>query len=145
MVNIASAIKPPSRLTSDSAASESNPTEPVMTYAVALSAMVSNAAAMESQAKPVSDGRFTPSGYEQNRTGRKRRSRTFREPVRHNHAKTERANRAFHFYPQPISALLAIHMIAASSAIPTTFHNPIGANNTPRPSSKMMSGNFLLP
>ena len=39
------------RLTSDSSASDSSPTEPVRPYALAFSAIVSTAAAMESQAK----------------------------------------------------------------------------------------------
>jgi uncharacterized membrane protein YhhN len=45
-------------LTTDSSASESKLTEPVSKYAMAFSAMVVMAAAIESQAKRVSDERF---------------------------------------------------------------------------------------
>ena len=58
IVNIANAISAPTRLTRDSSASESRPTEPVSKYAVAFSAMVRMAAAIESQAKRVRDERF---------------------------------------------------------------------------------------
>ena len=50
MVNMLSAIIAASKLTIDSIASESRPTEPVRKYAPALSAIVVKAAAMESQA-----------------------------------------------------------------------------------------------
>ena len=55
---MASAISAPARLTKDSSASESRPTEPVSQYAMAFSAMVRIAAAIESQAKRVRDERF---------------------------------------------------------------------------------------
>ena len=47
---MASAIIAPARLTKDSSASESKPTEPVSHQAQPLSRMVARAAAMESQA-----------------------------------------------------------------------------------------------
>src|SRR5512143_1290127 len=56
---MASAISAPARLTNDSSASESRPTEPVSHQATPLSPMVAKAAAMESQAKRCSEGRFT--------------------------------------------------------------------------------------
>ena len=49
-VSIHSAIKAPARLTKDSMASESSPTEPVICHATTLSVMVATAAAMDSQA-----------------------------------------------------------------------------------------------
>ena len=58
MVNIARAISAPTRLTTDSSASESRLTEPVSKYAMPLSAIVKMAAEIESQAKRVSDGRM---------------------------------------------------------------------------------------
>ena len=44
------------RLTNDSAASDSRPTDPVRSQAAVLSPMVATAAAMESHAKRASDG-----------------------------------------------------------------------------------------
>ena len=49
-VNMASAITAPARLTSDSSASESRPTDPVMRHAAALRTMVESAAPMDSHA-----------------------------------------------------------------------------------------------
>ena len=53
----------PTRFTSDSIASDMKPTEPVSTYAAALSAIVTTAAAMESQAKRTSDLRGMSIGW----------------------------------------------------------------------------------
>jgi hypothetical protein len=47
---MASAIKAPARLTKDSRASDSSPTDPVTHQAAPLSRMVARAAAMDSQA-----------------------------------------------------------------------------------------------
>ena len=61
-VNIASAMIPPTRFTTDSTASDSKPTEPVIKYATDLSPMVMTAAAMDSQAKRVSEEQFKLDG-----------------------------------------------------------------------------------
>ncbi len=50
MVSIVSATDAPARLTNDSIASESRPTEPVSKYAAPFSVIVATAAAMESHA-----------------------------------------------------------------------------------------------
>jgi hypothetical protein len=55
---MARTITAPIKLTKESIASESNPTEPVRKYAPDLSAMVATAAAIESQAKLVSEVRL---------------------------------------------------------------------------------------
>jgi len=57
MESIHKAINPPSKLTMDSTASESNPTEPVNIYAPDFKDMVAIAAAIESQANRVREGR----------------------------------------------------------------------------------------
>ena len=57
-VNMANAISAPARLTKDSSASESRPTEPVSRYAIAFRPIVKIAAAMESQAKRVREERL---------------------------------------------------------------------------------------
>ncbi len=48
--SMARAMIPPARLTRDSRASESRPTEPVKSHAASFSPMVATAAAMDSQA-----------------------------------------------------------------------------------------------
>src|SRR5688572_25452406 len=58
MVSMASAMIAPARLTNDSSASESKPTEPVKKYAAAFNRIVKSAAAMESHAKRVREARF---------------------------------------------------------------------------------------
>src|ERR1700710_1440113 len=63
MVSMARAIRAPARLTPDSRASESRPTEPVNRKAVALSPMVASAAAIESQAKRVRAERSVSSRF----------------------------------------------------------------------------------
>jgi hypothetical protein len=55
MVNIAKAIRAPTRLTKDSSASESRPTERVSKYATVFSKMVKTAAAIEIQIKYIGD------------------------------------------------------------------------------------------
>jgi len=55
MVSIHKAINPPSRLTIDSTASESNPTEPVKRYAPVFNPIVVTAAAIESHANCVNE------------------------------------------------------------------------------------------
>jgi hypothetical protein len=55
--SIHKAIDAPPRLTSDSSASDSRPTEPVTYQARLFSAIVASAAAIDSQAKRVSDRR----------------------------------------------------------------------------------------
>jgi hypothetical protein len=57
MVNIARAMMPPTRLTTDSIASESRPTDPVRRQATSFNPMVTTAAEMESHVKRVSDER----------------------------------------------------------------------------------------